>query len=325
MSDKTDKATKGQDVANNAEETTTNQVATEATETKKVNRRGVSAARGTQRLKFTHQLANTNNGLFMGHLASVEVTNILIGEDKTGMPSFNGLEIPKLSLTFTSNEEDPNKRHYQVLSFNAVESNVKTIPGGSEEWKVNQIFDWIKHVLNVYVLKGREMTDAEADALALNFEDFDEAGEYTPIEAEVVISGWRALFENVENMLNRGADGKPAYKTKEGKIVPVWIKLLRYVKNRTKGWQPVNNGDLSFPTFVGEGAIEVFKQQQAPSIRLDSVKECITPMNIEKNKAPNMGAGVPVMGMDPMSGFGGGGPTAGFNNISTEAGDDMPF
>ena len=38
-----------------------------------------------------------------------------IGDDKTGMPSFNGLEIPKLTITFASNEEDANKRHYQKM------------------------------------------------------------------------------------------------------------------------------------------------------------------------------------------------------------------
>ena len=71
----------------------------------KVTRRGVAAARGTTRLKFTHELAK-QNGLFIGHLESVTVSMIQIGEDKTGMPSFNGLEIPKIVLTFASNETE---------------------------------------------------------------------------------------------------------------------------------------------------------------------------------------------------------------------------
>lgn len=192
--------------------------ANSAPETKKVNRRGISAARGTQRLRFSHEIAKPN-GLFIGHLNSVEVSNILIGEDTTGMPSFNGLEIPRLTLTFASNEDEVIKRHFQTIQFSAVESTVKTIPGGDDEWKVNQIFDWMKHILNVFILKGRELTDAEADALSLPFEDFDDNGEYSPIEPETVIAGWKTLFENFENMLNRGADGKPAFKTKEGKII----------------------------------------------------------------------------------------------------------
>lgn len=303
--------------------------AAEATaKVKKVNRRGVGTARGTVRLKFSHELAK-QNGLFIGHLDSIAVSTIKIGEESTGMPSFNGLEIPRITIIFASNEEDVNKRHYIPLQFNAVESTVNTIPGGSEEWKVNSVFDWFKHILNVYVLKGRELTEEEANALALNFEDFDEQGEYVAVEPETVIAGWKNLFENFENVMNRGNNGNPYYKTKDGKNIAIWMKLVRYVKNKKKGWQPVNNGDLSFPAFVGEGCIELYKQNTIPSIRLDSIKEAIIPMNIEKPKAPNMptpGMGVgaaPAMGGvpvgDPMVGAGN------FSGIAAEAADDVPF
>lgn len=295
---------------------------------KKVNHRGIGTARGTTRLKFSHEQAN-RNGLFIGHLDSVVVSMIQIGDDKTGMPSFNGLEIPKLTITFASNEEDANKRHYQTLTFTAVESNANTIPGGKEEWKVNSVFDWLKHILNVYVLKGRDLTDDEVAALSLSFEDFDEQGEYVSIEPENVIAGWKTLFENFENIMNRGRDGQPYYKSKDGKNIAVWLKMLRYIKTNKKGWNPINNGDLSFPSFVGEGCIEIYKQNTPPSIRVDSVKEAIIPMNIEKPKQPNMLApgmaagmapamgGVPVT--DPMVGAGN------FGGIATEAAEDMPF
>ena len=297
---------------------------------KKVNRRGIASARGTSRLKFSHELAK-QNGLFIGHLDSVTLNTINIGEDTTGMPSFNGLEIPRITITFASNEEDVTKRHYISITFNAVESNVNTIPGGKEEWKVNSVFDWFKHILNVYLLKGRELTDEEANALSLNFEDFDEQGEYVAVEPEDVVAGWKVLFENFENIMNRGRDGQPIFKTKDGKNIPVWMKLIRYIKNNKKGWQPVNNGDLAFPTFVGEGCIEIFKQNTLPSIRLDAIKEAILPMNIEKPKSPNMPApgmnngmsaamgGVPVG--DTMTSMG----ANNFGNIATEAMDDMPF
>ena len=295
---------------------------------KKVVRRGVGTARGTVRLKFSHELAK-QNGLFIGHLDSVAVSTIKIGEESTGIPSFNGLEIPRITIIFASNEEDVNKRHYVPLQFNAVESTVNTIPGGSEEWKVNSVFDWFKHILNVYVLKGRELTEEEDNALSLNFEDFDEQGEYVAVEPETVIADWKTLFENFENVMNRGNNGNPYYKTKDGKNIAIWMKLVRYVKNKKKGWQPVNNGDLSFPAFVGEGCIELYKQNTIPSIRLDSIKEAIIPMNIEKPKAPNMptpGMGVgaaPAMGGvpigDPMVGAGN------FSGIAAEAADDVPF
>lgn len=299
----------------------------EATSEVKKVRRGIAAARGTTRLKFSHEQAKLN-GLFIAHLDSVAVNMIKIGEDKTGMPSFNGLEIPKLVLTFASNEAEVAKRHYVTLQFTAVESNANTIPGGKEDWKVNSVFDWLKHILNVYVLKGRELTDEEADALSLSFEDFDEQGEYVPVEPEEVIAGWKTIFENFENILNRGCDDKPYYKTKDGKDVPVWIKLLRYVKTR-KSWTPVSNGDLSFPSFVGEGCIELYKQNTTPSIRIDSVKEAIVPMNVEKAKTPNMPVSAPGLGgSSPMAGGVPVDPMANVNNfsgISVEAAEDMPF
>lgn len=291
-------------------------------EVKKVSRRGLGSARGTARLKFGNDQAKPN-GLFLGHLEEVKYSTITIGEDKTGMPSFNGFEIPKLTLTFASNEEDPNKRHYVSKTFTAVESNVNTIPGGKEEWKVNSVFDWLKHVLNVYYLKGRELTDEEATALSLTFEDFDEQGEYVSVDTEIVINAWKVLFENFENIMNRGKNGKPVYHDKNNKFIPVWLKLLRYVKSR-KSWTPINNGDLSLPQFVGEGCIEIYQQNAIPSIKIDLVKETILIMNVEKPKTPNMpavGGMAPMMGgvaidqtMNPMG-----------TDISSHTIDDMPF
>lgn len=291
-------------------------------EVKKVSRRGLGSARGTARLKFANDQAKPN-GLFLGHLEEVKYSTITIGEDKTGMPSFNGFEIPKLTLTFASNEEDPNKRHYVSKTFTAVESNVNTIPGGKEEWKVNSVFDWLKHVLNVYYLKGRELTDEEAAALSLTFEDFDEQGEYVSVDTEIVINAWKVLFENFENIMNRGKNGKPVYHDKNNKFIPVWLKLLRYVKSR-KSWTPINNGDLSLPQFVGEGCIEIYQQNAIPSIKIDLVKETILIMNVEKPKTPNMpavGGMAPMMGgvaidqtMNPMG-----------TDISSQTLEDMPF
>lgn len=291
-------------------------------EVKKVSRRGLGSARGTARLKFGNDQAKPN-GLFLGHLEEVKYSTITIGEDKTGMPSFNGFEIPKLTLTFASNEEDPNKRHYVSKTFTAVESNVNTIPGGKEEWKVNSVFDWLKHVLNVYYLKGRELTDEEAAALSLTFEDFDEQGEYVSVDTEIVINAWKVLFENFENIMNRGKDGKPVYHDKNNKFIPVWLKLLRYVKSR-KSWTPINNGDLSLPQFVGEGCIEIYQQNAIPSIKIDLVKETILIMNVEKPKTPNMPA---VGGMAPM--IGGVAIDQTMNpmgtDISSQTLEDMPF
>lgn len=308
-------------MAKETKEVAESATATEAT-TKKV-RRGIANARGTLRLKFSHEQAKPN-GLFIAHLDSVVVKDILIGEDSTGMPSFNGLNIPQIQFTFASNEEEVGKRHYITRSFSAVESNANTIPGGKEDWKVNSIFDWIKHLLNVYVLRGRDLTEDEANALNLNFEDFDEQGEYVPVEPETVAAAWKVLFENVANIFNHGRDEQPYFKTKDGKNIPIWLKLVRYTRQGKKGWKAVDNGNLSLPTFVGEGVIEIYKQNVVPSIRLDIIKECITPKNVEETaKAPNMPTtGINMTGgVTPMGAMNGNNYTA----ITTEAADDMPF
>jgi len=332
MANETAKAAVAQTEAKQQEETTDTtaapQESTNTTAEPKKVRRGVASARGTQRLKYTHDIAHPKNGLFIGHLESVELTNILIGADTTGMPSFNGEEIPRITFTFPTNEDDVTKRRYVTLSFNAVESNVLTIPGGKEEWKVNQIFDYIRSILNVFYFKGRALTEEEEDALSLNFVDFDEQGEYSAVDVADVIAGWKLLFENVSNMLNNNAEGKPVFKTKDNKIIPLWIKLLRHVKHNKKGWINVTNGDLAFPSFVGEGVIEIVKQNVVPSIRVDVIKETITPKDIESNKAkaPNMGNGMPNMagvGIDTMSSMGG--ASDGFANITADTNDDMPF
>lgn len=283
-------------------------------------RRGIGTAKGTSRLKFSHELAKPN-GLFLAHLESVEVKTITIGEDKAGMPSFNGLELPKLVLTFASNEDDVTKRHYTSIQFLPVESNAETIPGGKDEWKFNIVFDWLKHLMNVFVSKNRDMTEEEINALSVSYTDFDEAGDYIPVDPKLVADSWRTIFENFENMFNRGNNDKPVYNTADGKFITLWIKLVRCVKTK-KGWVNTANGDLAFPSIVGEGCVEIFKQNVLPSIRLDAVKESILPKVVDtKPKAPTT-LGVPGMaGGVPMTDI----PAGIDTNITYDAAQDMPF
>ena len=294
-------------------------------------KRGVSSARGTQRLKFTEKDANRQTGLFEAHLDTVDVSMIKIGEDRTGMPSFNGLEIPKLRFTFASNDASPLKRKYVTLAFNAVESNINTIPGKSEAWKVDQIFNWINHIIKVYVCKGKDLVDVltpeQLASLDLPYVDYDENGEYVPVEAETVIAGWKALFESVVAILTTGKNNTPYY-MQDGKFIPVWIKLIRCIKNPRKGWQNVNNGDLSFPTFIGEGCIEFIVPNTIPSIHLDLIRESIMPKVVEeKPKAPNM-PGVPAMPGMNMGGIMDNGVASNMPDMGGmpfySGGDDMP-
>lgn len=298
----------------------------QAAPAKPIRRRGISNETvGTTRLRFNHTDAK-QNGLFIGHLEDVQVTKVDIKEDSAGMPSFRGIELSRLVFTFASNDEDKAKRRYQTLSFMAVESNVNTIPGGKEDWKVNRIFNYLKHILDVYVLRGNSMTPEMEEALSLNFVDFDEQGEYSQVAPEVVAAGWNQLFENFYQLFTTAKDGAPAWKTKDGKFIPIWIKLLRYVKSGKNGWTEIDRGNLSFPTYPGEGVLEVFVQNTPPTIKLDATREAIRPMNIEKNKKPNLQ--IPGAGVDMNNGFGGiqgsemgGMPDYGFGGGSVE---DMP-
>lgn len=292
-----------------------------ATNAKKVVRRGINnETRATTRLKFDTRDAK-QNGLFLAHLEEVKYTTFVPGEDKTGMPSFNGLEVPRITFTFASNEEDASKRRYVFLQFNAVESTALTIPGKSEEWKLNLVFNWLKHILNVYVLKGAPMSEELEDALSLDFVDFDENGEYVAVPAETVLNAWKKLFVNFEHIMNAGKEGdKPYFKTADNKPITVWIKLIRYFKAKNE-WKEVNRGDLSFPQFVGEGAIEIYQTNTMPSIKLDVTREKIAPMDLSKKQAPNFVTPAVPGGIDLNAGMNGLGSFGG--PIPTE--DDLPF
>lgn len=299
----------------------------------KKKRRGISnETRATSRLKFDNvRDANKANGLFQGHLESVEIKDITIGEETTGMPSFNGMTVPKLVLTFASNHPVANERRYVTMQFLPAESNVDTIPNGSKAWQVDRIMAYMKHILDVYLLKGKPMSEAQEDALTLAFEDFDDNGEYVSVDPTEVINGWRVLFENFVNIMNTGKDGKPVYTTADGKIVPVWMKLLRFTKNKGQ-WKAIEGGnragDLAFPGFVGEGVIELFVTNKAPILKVDATKEKIAPMDI--SKTPTTPA-VPGMPGAPM-----GGVPAGFTDSASAvnagpipafpgAEEDLPF
>ena len=289
-------------------------------ETKKTVRRGLGTATGTTNLKFDTRDVQAN-GLFLAHLEKVEVSSFVPGEDKTGMPSFNGLEVPRITFSFASNEDEINKRRRVFLQFNAVESTALTIPGKKEEWKVNLPLNYLKHILDVFILKGREMTESEAEMFSLDYVDFDENGEYVSVPAEDVLRAWKNLFTNIAAALDEGNDGKPYYKTDNNKFIPLWIKLIRYFKVKNE-WKEVNNGNLAFPQFVGEGVIEIFKPNVAPIIKVDITREKIKAMDLQKQapKAPTaIGPAAPAGGIDVTAMMGG------MSGPVVPAEEDLPF
>jgi len=217
------------------------------------------------------------------------------------------------------------------MQFLPAESNVDTIPNGSKAWQVDRIMAYLKHLLDVYLLKGKPMSEEQEDALTLAFEDFDDNGEYVSVDPTEVINGWRVLFENFANIMNTGKDGKPIYVTADGKIIPIWMKLLRFTKNKGQ-WKPVEGGnragDLAFPGFVGEGVIELFVTNKAPILKVDATKEKIAVMDIAKTPT---NPAVPGMPGAPMGGVPAGfGDGMGADNGSPipafpGAGEDLPF
>lgn len=305
-----------------------NVAAENAQSTAKKVRRGISnKTKAVAQLKF-HEKDAAQNGLFIGHLDNVTVDWSTNGDGKV----FTGMKVPRLTLHFASNHNLTTEQRHVYQTLMPVESNVNTIPNGSEEWKVNNVFNWIKHILDVFYLKGRELTEAEEDALSLPFVDYDDDGNYVVVEPEEVIAGYRFIFENAAAMLNGTwnlADGevaKPVYKTADGKFIPCWIKLLRHKKNKNNWINVGNNGDLGFDNFIGNGVVELMKRDTPPAIlRLDLAKESITPKETRKaptlgNPAMNNGLGSVAVGNTPF-----GLPDTPVNDAFAAADSDMPF
>ena len=277
------------------------------TKTVKKNRRSISSSARTTILRFHEKDAVATpgpaQGLFIGHLETVEVAWATLAEDTKGLPSFAGKAVPRLVLRFESNQTNFDERRHVSMTFLPVESNVDTIPGGSKAWQVDNIFTWMKNILDIYLLKGRELTDDEDSALALPFEDFDETNNYIPVEADDVIKGYQVVFENFAAMMNgtfsadgSEATGKKVYFTDKGTMIPLWMKLTRFQKSKNE-WRPTgSNGELAFDAFYRTPLLEIAKSNVAPmKVSLDMSKESITPKEVKK--APSIGgqAGMPGM------------------------------
>ena len=290
-----------------------------------IKKRGINnSTQAVSQLRF-HERDAAKNGLFIGCLADV---NVAWSTNKD-----SGIASPRLVFHFTSMHENAAEKRHVYHSVNFVESNVDTIPGGQAEWRVNAVFSWIKHFLDVLYLKGRELTPQEEAALELSFVDYDSEGNYEPVDVEVVVNAYRVLFENVASMFNgtfnlkEGAVAKPTFKTADGKPIVVWMKLLRcqkVKKNSTFVWKNINNsGDLSFAPFVGNGAIEIMQPNVQPKVlQIDLAKESIVPKEVDKAPVNPIIPNMPTMGnvapqFTPMD-----------NSAYTDAGvgaDGMPF
>lgn len=299
----------------------------------KKHRRGVSnETKAVSQLKF-HEKDAAQNGLFIGHLEAVTVDWSVNADGK----AFSGMKVPRLTFHFESNHQNASERRHVYQTLFPQESNVDTIPGGSKAWQVDNVLNWIKHVLDVYYLKGREMTEEEEALLDLPLDDTDDNGEYVSVEPEDVIAAYTSLFTNTANLLNGeiGVNGKepthkPYYKTEDGKFISTWLKLIRYKKVKNEWRANSQNGDLAFDSFIGAGAIELVRTKNNATmppvrLRLDTSRESITPKEVKKE--PTIGgingvvggAGTVSVGVAPMENGNG------VNTAYTDAASDMPF
>lgn len=268
---------------------------------RKVARRGISnETRAVTRIKFHEKDCVPANGLFIGHLESVSVD--ISNSDK--IKAFPNMDVPRLVFHFESNHAKQSERRYYGHTIWPVESSIDTIPGGRREAAVNNVLNIIKHFLDVFYLNGRELTIEEEEALTLDFIDYDETGAYIPVKAEEVLASYRKIFENAAAMLNgtfgleEGETPKPCYKTADGKFIPIWMKLLRHVKNRDGEWKNVGlNGDLAFSLNIGSGLIEKVNGQNPPvTLRINFARESITPKNTEVKKPTLAGVTTGISG-----------------------------
>ena len=292
-------------------------------------RRGISnETRAVSQLRF-HEKDAAPNGLFVGHLHNVSVEWAVNGDGK----QFAGLRVPRLVFEFCSNHANPNEMRHVYNTLFPVESNVDTIPTGSKAWQVDQVMKWIKHMLDTYYLKGRQLTDKEVDDLSLPFCDYDDNNQYVAIDPEEVLNGYNFVFTNFVAIMNgtfnlaEGETPKCCYKDANGKPLTVWMKLLRHRKRKNDWINVGQNGELAFDTFIGAGAIEIQKPNTPPAIlRLDLSKESITPK--ETKKQPTIG-GQAMPGAAFAGGVFAGTPSegigAGQQAAFDAAADNMPF
>jgi hypothetical protein len=261
-------------------------------------RRGVSNdTHAVAQLRY-HEKDAASNGLFIGHLEDVRV-DWSVNADGS---AFAGLKVPRVTLHFASEHKVATEQRHVYQTIFPQPSNVDTIPGGKDSWRVDNVFNWIKHILDVYYLKGRQMTLSEEEALALNFVDYEEEGNnfvYIPVDTEKdVIPAYTTMFENFVAMMNGtfelkdGEVAKPCYKTVDGKFIPAWLKLLRHKKRKNEWVNVGQNGELAFDSFIGNGVIELMRKQGEnplpPSVlRIDVSKESINPKEV--NRQPTIG------------------------------------
>lgn len=296
---------------NNPQVENVNEVANQVPATPK-RRRGISNdLQAAARKSFTQDDVDPSTGLFISMINSVKVEWSTGKDDNRDFPN---MAIPRLVIDVCSIQPNPQDRRYITKTFFPVPSNVDTCIGGKDEWKVTSILRFMKHMLDVFYLKGvKTLTPEEEASLDLDFYDIDDDGNYEYVEPEVVVKAYGKLFAAFANIMNTANNGKPVYVQPDGKAVVIRTKLLSAIKTKN-GWSLTNNGSLDIPSFVGEGIFDIYKADKPSNIKLNAAKESITITESDKKKEPmaNPAAGIQVGA--PMGGSFGAPMGGGFGN-----------
>lgn len=290
-------------------------------ESPKKRRRGINnETRSTTRRKFTDKYLDPKTRLAGVMFHSVEVKYATFKD--TANSQFAGMAVPFIAFTLKSvtGKNDAEKAFIEI-KYNAVESTTETMEGGDEAYKVDSQLSMMKHIIDVAVKNGKPLTDDELDGLELDFCDKDDDGNFIALDAQEVLDAYYKFYKFIVDMCN--AESSLMFKGSDGKPVVYWAKLIRYIKSK-KQWRAVNDDQLGFPMFVGEGILERAIPNTAPLIEINPATEQITLMQGISNtaKQPALG-GVRQPGIPTQS--------ANIGNIGSEAGmgvsdrDDLPF
>ena len=92
-------------------------------------------------------------------------------------------------------------------------------------------------------------------------------------EAAKRVEQFTKFFQAIADAFNEGKGGKPIFVDAEGKTLPLWMKLIAEYKEGK--W-------LQFPTFVGEGFIELYKPGVPPTIEVKPGESVVLRVKGEK-------------------------------------------
>ena len=229
--------------------------------------------RGTGVIKFNPNPAEYD-GLCLGGLKEVVFTTSHFKDDQKGdFAEFAGKDVPTLNFVFegiAAKKGSPAPIYVHSYKMRPI------VPNDNYAWQYDAMFQTIKHLIDVYT--ADQFLDAYEDLLVLNI-DLENGMPYEALEA-----AWKSFFEGVVIVFNGDGDKLPCIFKTNGEIRLVWMKLLRYNVSSKGKESEVNGGDPGFTLFPGEGLIELYDPNFAPTLRINIAKgESIIPKERKAN------------------------------------------